>query len=308
MRILSLACAVTVCAFAAHAQIRVAPAESTYIDPDSGPLAKALFGRSGYFMIAGGVVLGGTAQFYLEQNGTDRPINPADVQPAAMGNGEIALTYDGAAYRIGMPAGLACPLGKFVDRGGIVAYTVPKFLDDDSLRTMMRIGLRHHRIAKEFDGTIFEPLLRAADFGRTRPLPPDLARKLSGDINTANGVDGFVLRVADGNDQVVGSLINTDAQVRYQVYLIPATHRVEIAGVPLRYYWQMEPGGDAAVFAVDELSQDWAAGTHLTDWSALVARATQFDVVNFYQVSGVFRQLYSTQPRAFAAATKAVCQ
>ncbi len=49
--------------------MRVAPHESRFVDPSSGKLARALFGRSGYFMIAGDVVLGGTAQFYLEQGG-----------------------------------------------------------------------------------------------------------------------------------------------------------------------------------------------------------------------------------------------
>jgi hypothetical protein len=308
MRIPSLACAVALCATSAVAQVRVAPDESAYVDPDSWKLAQALFGRGGYFMIAGGVVLGGTAQLYLEQGGADRPLDPATVTPVGTVNGEIALSYAGETYRIAMPAGLACPLGKFTERGGLVAYTIPKFLDEESQRNMLRIGLRHHRIAKEFDGTAFETLLRAADFAKTRPLPPALAQKLSDGINQSNGVDGFVLKVAAGGDRVIGSLINTDAQVRYQVYLLPATHRVEVAGVPLRYYWQLEPSGDAAVFAVEEIAQDFPAGANLSNWSAPVAQPTQLDVVNFYQVSGLFRELRTSHTAAFGAAVTASCR
>jgi hypothetical protein len=170
---------------------------------------------------------------------------------------------------------------------------------------MMRIGLRHHRIAKESDGTPFEPLLRAADFAKARPLPPAFAQKLSDGINQSNGMDGFVPKVADGSSKVIGSLINTDAQMRYQAYVLPATHPVEIAGVPLRYFWQLEPSGDAAVFAVDEISQDFPLGARISDWSLPGAKPTQYDVVNFYQVSGLFRPMRISHTAAFAAAETA---
>jgi hypothetical protein len=181
-------------------------------------------------------------------------------------------------------------------------------MDEESRRAMMRAGLRHHRIAREFDGTVFEPLLKAADFAQTTPLPPDLAHALTADMNKANGLGGYVFEVADQAAEPIGSLINTDAQVRYRVYLEASTHRVEIGGVPLRYFWQLDQSGAAGVFAVDELAQSWPAGTILTDWSAPHPAPTQYDVVNFYQVSGLFRQLHLSQPAKFDSFVAAACK
>jgi hypothetical protein len=258
-------------------------------------------------MIAGGVVLGGTASFYLERDGTDQPIDPAAVQQVAIADGSVSLVYGGVSYRVGMPAGLACPLARFVARNGIIAYTMPKFLDPASRQEMIRAGLKHHRIAREFDGTVFEPLLHEADFAQTTPLSPAMARMLTSGLNAANGLSGFVINAADTTEKPFGSLINTDAQVRYHVYLLAATQRVEIAGVPLRYFWELDSSGAAGVFAVDEIAQTWPPGTQLTDWSAPGARPTQYDVVNFYQVSGLFRQIHLTQPQAFDAFVESAC-
>lgn len=303
-----LAAATCLIAGSARAQVRVEPDTASFVDPSSGPLARALFGRSGYFMIAGGVVLGGTASFFLERDGTDQPIDAASLQPVSNADGSVSLVYGGVSYRVGMPAGLACPLARFVARNGIIAYTLPKFLDPDSRQEMIRAGLKHHRIAREFDGTVFEPLLHAADFAETRRLPPDMAQMLTSGLNAANGLSGFVINAADTTEKPFGSLINTDAQVRYHVYLLASTQAVEIAGVPLRYFWELDSSGAAGVFAVDELAQTWPPGTRLTDWSAPSARPTQYDVVNFYQVSGLFRQIHLTQPQAFEKFEESTCK
>jgi hypothetical protein len=307
MRVLLLAAASCLLANAAQAQIRVEPNTATYLNPANGNLARALFGPNGYFMIAGGVVLAGTATIILEQNGTDRPVDPAAVTPVANTDGSVTLRYGGVDYRVGMPPALACPLGRFVARGGIIAYTVPKFIDSDSRHAMMRAGLKHHRIAGEFDGTVFEPLLHAADFAATKPLPPAIAQPLTASLNEANGIDGVVIEAAATDEKPIGSLINTDAQVRYRVYLMASSHQVEISGVPLRYFWELDRSGAAGVFAIEELAQNWPAGTTLTDWSVPSAQPTQYDVVNFYQVSGLFREMHISRPAAFAAFVGSVC-
>jgi hypothetical protein len=294
-------------ATAAQGQIRIEPNTATTLDPANGNLARALFGPSGYFMIAGGVVLAGTATIYLEQNGTDRAVDPAGVTPVANPDGSVTLRYGGVGYRVGMPPSLACPLGHFVARNGIIAYTVPKFLDSESRHAMMRAGLKHHRIAGEFDSTVFESLLRAADFAATKPLPPSVAQPLTAGLNAANDIDGFVIDAAATDAKPIGSLINTDAQVRYHVYLMASSHQVEISGVPLRYFWELDRSGAAGVFAIEELAQSWPAGTTLTDWSVPSARPTQYDVINFYQVSGLFRELHISEPKAFDDFVDAVC-
>jgi hypothetical protein len=292
----------------AHAQIRVEPNTASFVDPAALPLARALFGRGGYFMIAGGVVLAGTAAFVLERDGTDRSVDAASVLPVLEQDGSMALSYQGESYLVGMPRALACPLGRFVGRDGLIAYTKPRFLDPESRHAMMMAGLKRHRIAREFDGTVFEPLLKAADFAATTPLAPTMARALTADLNQANGLEGFVIQAADVSPEPVGSLINTDAQVRYRVYLEASMHRVEISGVPLRYFWQLDGSGAAGVFAVDQLAQSWPAGAGLTDWSSPHPAPTQYDVVNFYQVSGLFRQMHLSEPAKFGAFVEQACK
>jgi hypothetical protein len=283
----------------ALAQVRIEPQTASFVDPATGHDAEMLFGRSGYFMIAGGVVLGGTATFYLERNGTDQPVAANMVVPAANRDGSVSLTYAGTTYQVGMPPGLACPLSEFVARDGIVAYTVPKYMDSESRQFMLRAGLKHHRIAREFDGTPFERLLHDADFAATTPLAPQMAHDLTASLNDANGLNGFVIDAADQAEKPVGSLINGDVQVRYHVYLMAGRQQVEIGGVPLRYFWELDNTGAAGVFAVDVLAQNWPAGTRLTDLTAPGAQPTQYDIVNFYQVAGLFRQLHLTNPAQF---------
>lgn len=293
------AAATCLVAHTACAQVRVEPNLADFVDPATGPMAQALFGRSGYFMIAGGVVLGGSATFLFEHGGADQAIDEKTVQPVANPDGTVSLSYAGTTYRVDMPAGLACPLGRFVERDGIIAYTIPKFMDDESRRAMLRAGLRRHRVAREFDGTEFETLLHAADFAATTPLPDEMARTLTASMNTLNGLEGSVIDAALTNEKPIGSLINTDAQVRYRVYLMAAGHRVEIGGVPLRYFWELDSSGAAGVFAVDSLAQNWQPGATLTDWASTHAQPTQYDIVNFYQVAGLFRQLHASNAAQF---------
>ncbi len=291
----------------AWAQTRIEKQTASFVDPAAGAAAQQLFGRSGYFMIAGGVVLGGTANFYLERNGTDTAIPASAIRLATSHDGDVTLTYAGATYHLAIQAGLACPLAKFTARDGIIAYTIPKFIDPESRHLMREAGLVRHRIAREFDGTPFETLLHAADFAVTTPLPPDIARALTATVNDANGLRDFVLTAADELKKPIGSFINTDAQVRYRVYLIAGTARAEIGGVPLRYFWEMDRGGAAGVFAVDQFAQNWVPGTALTNFTATGAQPTQYDIVNFYQTAGLFRQLHQTDAAAFDSFTAQAC-
>jgi hypothetical protein len=307
MRVAVFAAATCLIAQTGSAQVRVEPNLSSFVDPATGPMAQQLFGRSGYFMIAGGVVLGGTASFFAEQSGIDQAVDAKSVLPVANADGSVSLRYAGVTYHVGMPSGLACPLGRFVARDGVIAYTVPKFMDPDSRRVMMDAGLKRHRVAREFDGTKFEALLRAADFAATTKLPADLARRLTASMNDPNGLDGFVIKAADADNEPIGSLINTDVQVRYRVYLMAGSDQVEISGVPLRYFWELDPSGAAGVFAVDALAQDFPAGSRLVDWTAPQGQPTQYDIVNFYQVAGLFRQLHLSNPAAFTSFVEQSC-
>ena len=292
------------CCFAvsARAQVRRAPAVADIAAPSAG-LAQTLFGEDGYFRIAGGVVLGGRARFLVERDGVDTPVDAGAVTPVGWPGGNFALRYDGQTYPLRTQAGLACPLGRFIERDGVVAYTVPRFLDDRAREAMIRAGIAHHRIASEFVGSGFERLLHAADFGATTPLPDPVAGRLIDAMNDNTGLSGYALRASYQLAGMVGSILNTDSTTLYRAYLLPGADQVQIAGVPLRYFWAYDNGA-AGIFAVSAYAENWPAGTRLTD--ARVA-PSQYDVVNFYQVAGVMRQLHQDHPKVFAAAVATAC-
>lgn len=293
--------------FAVLAQVRTEAAPEGLVNPAASAEAQAIFERSGLFMVAGGVVPAGHAVFLLDEDGTNTPVPSASVHPVVLVDGAIGLRSGGATFTVGMPGGLACPLGQFVARNGMVAYTVPKYVDPDSRAAMLRAGVVRHRIAREFDGTIFEKLLKAADFGATEPLPPAVTQQIIGGINESHGITGMVIDATDDLNTMVGSYINSGMQVTYRVYLMPRTGRVEIGGVPLRYFWKMEQDRSAGVFSVEMYAQNWAPGTRLTDLAAPNARPTQYDVVNFYQVAGMFAQLHESGAAGFSAFVDQAC-
>ena len=117
-----------------------------------------------------------------------------------------------------------------------------------------------------------------------------------------------MLSVSDTLGHQVGSYINTDLQVTYKTYLVGGTSSVEVAGVPLRYYWLLDGAGAPNVFSVEALAQNWPAGAGLTNWTLPGAQPTQYDIVNFYQVAGVFRELRKSSPDAFARFADLACR
>jgi hypothetical protein len=292
---------------ALHAQARREARPAALIDDRRAPALAALFGYQGLFRIAGGVVLAGDATYVMERNGTRTPVPAGAVGLSVQPDGTPALVTGGRAYRLEMPPGLVCPLAQFTARGGSIAYTKPRFMNSDLLHALLRAGLVHHRIAREFDGTPFAPLLRAADFGETERLPAAVTQHLLDEINTGNGISGQILDVRENMDALVGSFINTDLQVTYHVYLLPEAGRAEIGGVPLRYYWRAEPGETAGVFGAEIYAQDWPAGARLTDWTRPGAQASQYDVVNLFQVAAVFRQVRASGPDGFQAFVQGAC-
>ena len=291
----------------ARAQVREEPQAGAFINPGVSPETRALFERSGIFMIAGGVLPAGHAIFLLEQGGQEASVAASSVQPTLLPDGTPALTANGVTYRVGMPAGLACPLGAFVARDGLIAYTIPKYMDPDSRRALRQAGLAHHHIAHEFDNTAFGPLLRAADFGATVPLAPRMADQITKGINHGNGLNGLIIDASFDLDKLVGSYLNSDMQVTYRVYLQPSTHSVQIGGVPLRYYWNLDSSGVAGVFSVEIYAQNWPAGARLTDFNVPGAVPTQYDIVNFFQVAALFRELHETNPAEFAVFVDQAC-
>jgi hypothetical protein len=289
----------------AQAQVRREPAEYG-ISAGAVEDISRMFASGGLFLVAGGVVLHGSTLFEHEGEGSTRAVPASAVTPRLGPDGALMLVDSGVGYRLPLSPGLACPLGRFVQRGGLLAYTVPRFLTADMIPTLVHAGVVHHRVAREFDGTPYEALLHAADFAATEDLAPALEMRVLSGINASNGVDAVALQAASTDQPLVGSYINADPQVTYRVYLSDPTHTAEIGGVPLRYYWRWDHGW-AAVFGVQAFAQNWKPGTTLTDLTRPGATPTQYDVVNLYQTAALFRTLDHTAPEAFDAFVQAAC-
>jgi hypothetical protein len=302
------ACLIGATIGSAPAQVRRATAVNDTISGDTRRVEAALFGRDGYFLVAGGVTLHGNARFLLEQDGKTSAVPASAVTPIAEPGGAVALQAGTTRYQLAMPAGLACPLGRFVERDGLIAYTIVKYMNEASPHALLRAGVVHRRLAREFDSTPFEKLLRAADFAATEALPGGTGASIAADLNAQNGVGALVLQASYVTDEKAGSYVNSDAQVTYDTFLMPHGSRVEVAGVPLRYYWLLDNAGLPNVFSVEALAQNWPADARLTDWRAAGAVPTQYDIVNFYQVAAVLRELHLAGPAAFGEFVDNICK
>jgi len=270
--------------------------------------AARTFGRGGFAFIAGGVVLNGQAQFYLEDSRGAQAVSPGDVTLRIDGSQNVYLNYRETGYKLEAHRGIACPLGQFIARNGAVGFTIPPNVpaefEEEQERQLREAGLVFASggwIAKEFANTNTASLLEEADFADTVDLPDDLNNHLIQTINAAVGGD------RDENMEVEGSYVNTDSQITYQVYLLAQSRRVDVAGVPLRYSWSHANDGSAIVTLVEAFSTDWPKGSLIADLSAHNGDTSQYDYVVFYQTGGIFRQIFMSNPTSFRSFVAKAC-
>lgn len=268
------------------------------------------FGQGGFAFIAGGVVLDGQAEFYLDEN--KQMVSAADLALQVDERQKVYLTYRGVPYQLEAHAGVACPLGKFIIRNGLVLYTVPpdvpKGLEDEQARRITKEGLVRVRmsggfVAKEFENTNFVELLSGSDFAATVSLPKNINEELVQSINDALGKGR---RLAEDLGPM-GSYVNTDSQIVYKTYLLAGTKRVDIAGVPLRYDWDYATDGLALVNSVRAYSTKWRGAPELANLADKNARVSQYDYVTFYQIGGIFRQIFMSNPSSFRSFVDKAC-
>jgi len=290
---------------------------STFISSRSSPVTISNFRAGGFFAIAGGVVFQGHSTFYLENPTGKHAISAADVHLTTDSRGNVFLVANSDAYRLEIHRGLACPLGKFVERNGSIVYTVPpvtfvkrSFTDAELSRQQKQfdeegVTLVKDRetgqimgLAKEFFKTPFENLIMMADFANKVSLPPNLSSTLIANVNSGSSV---------GESRSRGTYINSDSQTIYQVYLMSTSHRVETAGVPLRFTWNYAAGG-ARVIRIEALSQSWPSGMKLTNFNVSETKPTQYDIISLFQNAGIFRQLQQTDPSAFDGFVNSACK
>ncbi len=267
--------------------------------------ARTFFSRGGYHSIGGGVSLQGQAQFFLERGSQHISIPASDIRLSSDTQNRLFLEYAGERFELEAHRGIACPLGTFVSRDGVIAYTIPPDTiaanERDARERMSRAGLVNNEIAREFHRTVFASLVEEADFADVVPLPDDVQKRIIQSINSTLGTTRTPYA------QSIGSYINTDNQVTYRVFLRAGARSVDVAGVPLRYSWTYAADGSALVHSVTIFSQDWDPGARLADLSAPMPQLSQYDFVNLYQVAGVFRQMHMTNPNAFQQFVATAC-
>jgi hypothetical protein len=277
------------------------------VNPLATEATHRVFGAGGLAGISGGVMFQGDAVFVREGTNPGR-IDAASLSLLASQSGNIDLVSGTDRYSLSVHAGLACPLGQFVQRGGEIAFSIPPDTTSEAfarLQTAGAVRLDAYSnpvfAAREFATTQFVPLLEKADFADVVPLPEKLAASIIANINKASGTG-----VVSGE----GSYVNTDAQTTYQAYLVDGQSgkgRVEVSGVPLRYSWVRRRDGSSGVFQVEAFSQSWAGLPSLTDFRRQEG-ATQYDVISAYQAAGLFRALRRANGPAFATFVESACR
>jgi hypothetical protein len=290
----------------ALAQVRRTTDYSPFINPAANDATYRTFSSGGLAGIAGGVLFQGNARF-VRENGTAEPVDSGSLALSVSAPSAVLIKLHETQYKFNLHAGLACPLGKFVRRGGEIAFTIPPDQGIEAFARLKAAGaVRLARYsnpvfaAKEFAGTAFIRLLEKADFADVEPLPRDLEATIADNINRASGT---------GPIAGEGVYVNSDAQTTYIVYLVddqPGRGRVEISGVPLKYSWVRRRDGSFGVHQVEAFSQQFSARPSLTVFQSN-SQATQYDVVSLYQAAGVFRALHQANANAFSAFVDSAC-
>lgn len=311
-----LVAAALVITLESQAGVRVDNKYSPYVHAE---VSMPVFLPRGGFMIGGGVFLEGSAVFLLEENGKSARVSDKAIGIDFESPGSVYLSYGQTKYRLEMQRGLACPLGRFVLRGGRLLATLPPVPNAKELSAAGVMPVTPARlpaalkasplsqvlygmfVAKEFKNSSFEALAVQADFSRSAPLPPALRSEIIHNVNNyINTAYGSRVSPIDDN----GSYINTDRQVSYRVFLVKEKNEAEISGVPLRYSWTTADGKPPVIDDVEALSQEWPDGTRVSE---PVGQPTQYDVISLYQASAVMRQLRASRPDHFKTFVSRAC-
>ena len=264
------------------------------------------------FRIGGGVFLDGSAEFFLETAEGTTPIL-ADEVTLRFSESSVFLDTNSGAFPLEMHEGLACPLSRMILRGGKIAYSLPPEKDSSAREALQAEGmvavqgnLTGEAVAAEFADMPFYALVEGADYASTEPLSEDIRTQAIEAVSAAAG-----LNVQTGLSYF--TYLNSDQQVTYQVFLVQSDPaRVDIAGVPLRYYWTYDPERPSAPVITD--IEIWSIAG-LTETESLtrpmdvlvVGGFRQYDYIVLYQVAGLFRTLANTQPEAFRRFSEAAC-
>lgn len=216
---------------------------SSFVNTGSG-VAVAFF-HGPHYLYSGGVSLRAHGLQFLSEDNSVIAIEDLSLQFDATG-GTVKLGYKDALYELPIEDAMVCPLAKFVSRGAYTIYTIPvvredeKYFSDSGL-----VETAGGYVAKEFLGTKYVKFLDAVDLmSGTAPLPEALKKAVIDKINS--GLPNF-----DSSEE--GTYVNADFNIDYKAYLTKEGDRrfIDIAGLPLRYSWDVGAGEKAVIRDVE---------------------------------------------------------
>lgn len=231
-----LVACVSVLAFSCLA-FAVRPASiSATINLNSPSFSKAL--SSGAFFRAGGVMPVGDVKFRMDDGTVDGVhVDVASLRLEAERAKGIFITRGSERFNMPMPSEWVCPLLRFVEGGQSIAYTLPPMDLSDA-------DLSEFELVEGGAGYVSRELLPIADFlhrldlhGNVQALPDNVESAI---LETANREARNHRNVPDALRPGSGTYVNADFHIRYIAYLAKSKS-VDIAGLPLRYTWQIEP-------------------------------------------------------------------
>ncbi len=283
---------------------------STFFNPIPPQAQLAFFNTpTSDWLITGGVVLHGNAEFYVEKDGNLEKVPPSELGLQVAQDGKISIVRGKKSYQLDSFPKFACRLGGFVKRNALIAYTEIDDVTPTMTRLITKAGLvesnldspNENSVAKEFLDTPFERLFQKADYAEVSELPSEVASPIVTNLNKAIG--------SDPNQRFTGSsYIHADFQTTYKIYLIESSNQVETQGVPLRYELRFKTGGLPYFIGVKVLAQNWPDDAKLSDLTNPKQPVSQYDIVWAFQVAAIFGELNKSNKNAFSSFVSQACQ
>lgn len=294
--------------FAFAGNIRKTTYYTPFISSVPTPATLAFFrSPTSPWRITGGVVLRGGARFYIQDSANQTEVPIGELSLSADKNGIVTISRKQQSYHLDMFPNFACPLGRFVARDALIAYTELDGVTEDMAQQIAKAGLVDSNLVSRFDNSIarefldtpFERLFERADNAQVVSLDAATAAPMVLNINKAIGSN-------PNSSFNRAAFVHADFQVAYKVYLVDSSKEVDTEGVPLRYHLKYSRGSLPYIDRIEVFSQEWPDNTTLTrepDSKSF----TQYDVVWAFQAAAIFREFYRSDKAAFAKFLAQAC-
>lgn len=241
-----------------------------------------------HFPFGGGVVPRGSVVFYNSSNAkiSASKLKLEILDRIKLTNGKpnydaVGVSWNGKSYILTLDDDILLPLLEFVSRGSYIAYTLPEEKDVDYFlrNKLIKTSIDQSTyVAKEFIALRHQQFLKDIDFLgdgdmteiETDPLPEKVVNSIKAEVNGS-------LPIPKEWD----TYVNADFNVRYRAYLRTTNGQrtIEIAGLPLRYYWGYSSNRKAAITDVRILK--FPDKKYSLRWRAVV----------FFQAAAILRQI-----------------